>query len=42
MDVLVEVSSVSKRFGRVAAVDRASLSIAPGELVAVLGPSGCG
>ncbi len=42
MDALVEVSSVSKRFGSVLALDRASLSVAPGELVTVLGPSGCG
>jgi putrescine transport system ATP-binding protein len=33
---------VSKRFSGVAAVDRVSLDIFPGEFFALLGPSGCG
>jgi putrescine transport system ATP-binding protein len=33
---------VTKRFGEVAAVDRLSLDIFPGEFFALLGPSGCG
>jgi iron(III) transport system ATP-binding protein len=33
---------VTKRFGGVTAVDRASLEIADGELFTLLGPSGCG
>lgn len=43
---LVELKDVSKYYGRGArrflAVDRVSLSIRPGEFVALLGPSGCG
>jgi iron(III) transport system ATP-binding protein len=38
----IRVESVSKRFGRVRAVDRAQLEVAGGEFVALLGPSGCG
>lgn len=38
----VEVRDLSKRFGRVVAVDRVSLSIDRGEWLAVLGPSGSG
>jgi multiple sugar transport system ATP-binding protein len=33
---------VTKRFGKVTAVDRANLSVADGELLVVLGESGCG
>jgi putrescine transport system ATP-binding protein len=39
---LLELAGVSKRFGRVAAVDGVSLSIERGALFALLGPSGCG
>ncbi len=38
----IELSDVTKRFGKVAAVDRLNLSIEQGECVAMLGPSGCG
>ncbi|HEY8418518.1 MAG TPA: ATP-binding cassette domain-containing protein [Limnochordales bacterium] len=38
----VAVSGLVKRFGPVAAVDGVSLTVADGELVAVVGPSGCG
>jgi len=38
----IELKQVSKRFGKVAAVDRLDLEIAKGECVAMLGPSGCG
>jgi spermidine/putrescine transport system ATP-binding protein len=38
----VEIVNVTKRFGTMVAVDNVSLSIAPGEFVALLGPSGCG
>ncbi|HWF24937.1 MAG TPA: ABC transporter ATP-binding protein [Solirubrobacteraceae bacterium] len=38
----VELSSVSKRFGRVHAVRDVSLSLRRGEFIALLGPSGCG
>lgn len=39
---MIEFVDVSKNVGAVAAVREASLSIAAGELMAVLGPSGCG
>jgi spermidine/putrescine transport system ATP-binding protein len=39
---LVELSSVSKRFGNVDAVRKVSLSLRRGEFIALLGPSGCG
>jgi ABC-type multidrug transport system ATPase subunit len=40
--VLLELDSVSKRYGSVRALDRVSLSVAPGQLVAVLGANGAG
>jgi iron(III) transport system ATP-binding protein len=39
---LLELESLTKRFGRVAAVDDLSLTIDHGLLVCLLGPSGCG
>jgi spermidine/putrescine ABC transporter ATP-binding subunit len=39
---MVEIRSVAKRFGEVAAVDDVSLDIQANELFALLGPSGCG
>ncbi len=42
MTGVIEVESVSKRFGPIEAVRRASLAVAQGELLALLGPSGCG
>lgn len=38
----IELRQVSKQFGDVVAVDRVSCSIEPGELIALLGPSGGG
>ena len=38
----IEVRSVSKTFGSFLALDDVSVSIADGELVALLGPSGSG
>ncbi|NPV66892.1 MAG: ABC transporter ATP-binding protein [Anaerolineae bacterium] len=38
----ITLENVTKTFGAVTAVDRVSLTIAEGELVALLGPSGCG
>ena len=39
---LLRISSVTKRFGGVVAVDNLSLDIHAGEFFALLGPSGCG
>jgi putrescine transport system ATP-binding protein len=39
---LIRFDGVSKRFGKVPAVERLSLDIYPGEFFALLGPSGCG
>ena len=39
---MIEFVGVSKSFGAVGAVRDASLTLAAGELLAVLGPSGCG
>jgi iron(III) transport system ATP-binding protein len=39
---VLELQSLTKRFGRVAAVDDLSLTIDHGLLVCLLGPSGCG
>jgi NitT/TauT family transport system ATP-binding protein len=38
----VAVQSVTKAFGAVRALEDVSLTVAPGEIVAVVGPSGCG
>ena len=39
---LVEIESLSKQFGGVAAADRISLTVGAGELVSVIGPNGSG
>jgi thiamine transport system ATP-binding protein len=38
----LQIEEVSVRFGAAEVVHRVSLSVAPGEVLAVLGPSGCG
>ncbi len=38
----IEARDVAKRFGRITALDRTSLTVEDGEYVAILGPSGCG
>jgi sulfate transport system ATP-binding protein len=39
---MIEVRQLQRRFGPVVALDDVSLTVARGELVALLGPSGCG
>ena len=38
----LELDSITVRYGQTAAVSDVSLSVADGEVVALLGPSGCG
>ena len=40
--VRVELEHVTKRFGKVVAVDDLSLEVQKGEFFVLLGPSGCG
>ncbi|NDH11703.1 MAG: ATP-binding cassette domain-containing protein, partial [Actinobacteria bacterium] len=42
MTAAVELTSITKRFGDVTAVDHVDLAIEDGEFFAMLGPSGCG
>jgi ABC-type sugar transport system ATPase subunit len=42
MDTVIEIKSLTKRFGDVVAVDRQDLTVEKGEFLALVGPSGCG
>jgi ABC-type Fe3+/spermidine/putrescine transport system ATPase subunit len=42
MKFIVQVNKISKSYGRILAVDRASFNIEEGEFFSLLGPSGCG
>jgi branched-chain amino acid transport system ATP-binding protein len=42
MTALLSISSVSKRFRGLVAVDRVSFDVTPGEIFAVIGPNGAG
>lgn len=39
---MIEISNVSKYFGKLCAVDQASITCHPGEVIALIGPNGCG
>jgi polar amino acid transport system ATP-binding protein len=39
---LISLNGIVKRFGRISALDGVSMSIRPGEVVAIIGPSGSG
>src|SRR5229473_2185553 len=41
-DIAVELDGVTKRFGKITALDDISLLVRRGELITLLGPSGCG
>jgi ABC-type Fe3+/spermidine/putrescine transport system ATPase subunit len=41
-EIDLDIRSVGKRYGSLAAVNKASLSIRKGEIISFLGPSGCG
>jgi len=41
-DNIIEIENVSKRFGRVVALDGVSLNVKRGEVVVIIGPSGSG
>jgi multiple sugar transport system ATP-binding protein len=42
MSVSIEIRNLTKKYGKVTALDRVSLTIEGGEFLVLLGPSGCG
>ena len=42
MDPFIRIQNISKRFGKLSAVDNVSFNLERGELFSLLGPSGCG
>jgi ABC-2 type transport system ATP-binding protein len=42
MDATIEADGLSKRYGRVTAVDRLSFTVAPGRVTGLVGPNGAG
>lgn len=42
METTIRINNLTKRFGKVVALDHVSLVIEPGTFVTLLGPSGCG
>ena len=41
-DLIVEVNDATKRFGDVVAVEQATFEVRKGQIISLLGPSGCG
>lgn len=39
---MIEIKNISKRFGKLQALDKLNLTLSQGECVALLGPNGCG
>ena len=42
METTIRINNLTKKFGKVVALDHVSLVIEPGTFVTLLGPSGCG
>ena len=42
METTITINNLTKKFGKVVALDHVSLVIEPGTFVTLLGPSGCG
>ncbi|HSQ18471.1 MAG TPA: ATP-binding cassette domain-containing protein, partial [Anaerolineales bacterium] len=42
MDTTIKIRNLTKKFGKVLALDHVDLDIEPGTFLTLLGPSGCG